>query len=339
MSPASPFHITKAHAYHSKSPSMQQISAMLNADNIYQVENILQQTSYAKILEEIRPSVSLADFEVAMRREYAEKLHLFQRSTPRDVQALLNAYSLIIEAENMDLILQSIIRGVASDTLEHNIIPVGKFGMRHYRRMYNTTTAEAASDLIIDFNMRKNVQKALNQTSDPDEQIFYVSSALSHTSFLQLNKIAHLWVRNEIEFLNLETVCRAIQLDIDPSPWMIPNKGIVNRHLSAIANLKSPRDVLNYMLNYMPVKGPLKNALSANDEDLIPILEDQVLSYIYAKRYKQFFLRGNSKEALLDFFAIKKAEIDDISRILFSKLNDVPSDIIRGMLFPIYKRS
>jgi hypothetical protein len=80
---------------------------------------------------------------------------------------------------------------------------------------------------------------------------------------------------------------------------------------------------------------PLINAL--NSDDMISKLEDEVLQLIYYQRFKNFILYGNRKEAILDYFSIKKAEIEDISRILTSKLlhNDQTAEL-RRMVYPIY---
>ena len=116
-----PFHISKAHAHHSISPAIQQVTAMLHASTIIDVENILQQTGYGKLLEIVRPSVNLSEFEIAMRREYASLLHRYQSTAPKELFELLHAYSLMIEAENMNLILQAILHNNVTEDLVQNI--------------------------------------------------------------------------------------------------------------------------------------------------------------------------------------------------------------------------
>lgn len=334
---SSPFLITKAHAYHSRSPSFQQISAMLSASNVSDVENILQYTNYGDLLKIVRPSVDLADFEKEMRAKYASLLHLFKRAAPKGIAELLEAFSVIIDAENINLIMQAIIRKNISEDLEKTITPVGALGMDHYRRMMKSATVEIASDFIPYPAVRKAVQKALKQSDNPDDQVFYLSSALSHTSFAMLQEIAPRWIKLEIGFLNLETICRAINLGIDAKDWMIPHRGVVNRFSSVLNQMNSPREVLTYILPHFPVKAPLKLALAADDKDVVAVLEDAALSYLHAQHRHRFYL-VNRAESLLDFFALKKAELEDITRILFSKLKGIPAEEIQGMLYPIYKR-
>ena len=48
-----PFLISKAHAYHSKAPSFQNIMAMVQAKSVGEIESILQNTHYAEIVNEV----------------------------------------------------------------------------------------------------------------------------------------------------------------------------------------------------------------------------------------------------------------------------------------------
>ncbi|NHJ31412.1 MAG: V-type ATPase subunit [Asgard group archaeon] len=333
-----PFLIAKAHAYHASAPTHMQIQAMLNATKVSEIETILQSTGYSTILNEVRPSVNLPDFEVAMRRDYAKLLNRYQIAASPDIADLLHAYAMRIEAENMDLILQAILRGNVSEELLKDIIPVGKFGLPHYKRMMEITKAEVATDFIIFPKLRKAAQEALMFSDDVDEQTFYLSSALSHASFQLLQEVAPRWIRKEIEFLNLETVARSIKLGIDPEPWMIPNNGIVNRYTSILSSMNTPREALSFMLPHFPVSAPIEIALQSSDDDLVSVFEDHVLSYLFHQHHRNFNIYGNQKESILDFFSIKKAEIEDLSRILLSKIKGIPSEKIQGMLMPIYRR-
>lgn len=338
MADSSPFLIAKAHSHQAGAPNFQQITAMLNANKVTEVENILQNTNYGDIIVEARPSTDLSGFEIRLRQEYASLLHVYQRAAPNSIAKLLEAYSLTIEAENMNLILQAVIRGTVTPDLERIIIPVGKFGMSHYKRMMQSVRADVASDFIIYYPLRKAAQRALNMSDDPNDQIFYLSSFLSHTSFKQLYDIIPQWIKLEAEFLNLETVCRAINLGISPEQWMIPNNGIVRKSISIIGNMKTPKEVLNYMLPHFTVKEPIRVALEAPDELVVASLEDQVLAFLYRQHFKRFMIYGNRKESILDFFTVKRAEIEDIMRILFGKIKNVPTEQLRGMLYPIYRR-
>ncbi|MHA2089629.1 MAG: V-type ATPase subunit [Candidatus Kariarchaeaceae archaeon] len=331
--------MAKAHAYHSQSPTFMQITSMMNAQTVTEVETILQSTVYGPIVNEIRPSVNLPEFEVALRRNYATLLGQYQLAASPDVAGLLKAYAMKIEAENLDLILQAIIRDNVSEQLIQNIIPVGKYGLPHYQRMMEFSKPELATDFITYPQLRKVAQEALKISDDPDDQTFYLSSALSHASFLIQQEAAPQWIRKEIEFLNLETITRSIKLGIDPEPWMVPNRGIVNRYRTTLASMSTPREVLSYILPHFPVKAPIEIALQAADDDIISVFEDHVLLYLFHKHQRNFSIYGNRRESILDFFAIKRAEIEDLSRILLSTIKGIPPDRIQGMLMmPIYRR-
>jgi len=331
-----PFLIAKAHANHSKSLTESQMNGMITAEKMSEVEMILQSTGYGHLLEEVRPSVSLHKFEVALRRDYAKLLSVYRSAAIGDVEKLLNAFTLSIEAENMDMIFQAIIRDNIDETLEEIIIPVGKFGLHHYRRIMETSAdALIASDLIIYPELRKPVQQVLNQTDDPDERIFRLSAALSHTSYQKLYEVAPQWVKLEAEFLNLETICRAINMGISPQGWLIPNIGIVYKQQKQLMNYDNVTDVLNYMVNKFPIPRIIRNALDSKDP--VARLEDEFLQYLYFTRYRDFSIFGNRKEAILDYFSIKLAEIEDISRVLTSKiLTKTPRSELRRMIYPIY---
>ena len=330
--------MTKAHAHHSKALKLQQVQNMINSDTILDVENILENTGYAPILSTIRPSVDLAGFEVALRREFARLLHIYKVAADGDIYKLLEAYSLMIEAENMAIILQAIIgNNVDEEALEKILIPVGKYGMRHYRRIMENTDVQVASDLIINKKLRKAAQQALSKSNDPNEQAFLLNSALSHVSFSIISDVAPNWAKLEIEILNTLTICRSINLGIDPDEWLIPNIGSVYKQRSLLSNMGNPEDVMSYLMPTFPVPKVLQLALDS--ETPVITLEDEALRYLILRRYREFALYGSRKEAVLDFFSIKLAEIEDIGRILLSKKQHVPAEKIRSLLYPIYRRN
>lgn len=339
MSSTVPFLMTKAHAYHSNSPTLSHINGMLNATSVVEIEAILANTVYAHLVTEARPSIDLTKFEIALRRDYAQLLSTYVVAADPTISELLIAFAMLIEADNMTLILQAIIRKNADDSILESIIPVGRFGLPHYKRMLDTTTVEAASDFIIYPKLRKAVQTALTKSDDPDYQIYYLASALSHASYEILQKVAPQWVKNQVELLNLQTICRAIKLDIKPNEWLIPNFGIINRYRSILVGMLTPRDVLNFVLPHFFIKRPLRLALEADDDKIVEVLEEASLEYQYHKHQKNFTIYGLKKESILDFFAIKKAEIEDISKIILGTIKGIPSETVEGMLkMPIYRR-
>lgn len=113
-----PFLIAKAHANHSKSPTQSQINSMITSERIIDVENILQNTGYGKLLNEVRPSVDLPQFEINLRREFARILHVFRTASDNSTRELLDAFAISIEATNMDHIFQAIIRNNVTEDLE-----------------------------------------------------------------------------------------------------------------------------------------------------------------------------------------------------------------------------
>ena len=330
-----PFLIAKAHANHSQSLNGNQMNSMITAEKLTDVENIIQGTRYGHLLNEVRPSVDLPQFEIHLRRDYARLLNIYRNAATGRVKDLLNAFTISVEAENMDMIFQAIIRDNVDENLNRIIIPVGKFGTHHYKRIMENTDPMIATDFILYPELRKAAQVALNQSNDPDEQVFLLSSALSHTAYSILGKVAPKWITDEINLLNLETICRAINLDINVDEWLIPNIGNIYRQRRYLMNLANPRDVLNYLAPKFNPSQPLQLALNA--DDVVVKLEDEVLNYLYFQRYRNFMLFGTREEAILDFFSIKRAEIDDISRVMTSKiLRKTTVSELREMVYPIY---
>ncbi|OLS29158.1 MAG: V-type ATP synthase subunit C, partial [Candidatus Heimdallarchaeota archaeon LC_2] len=156
-----PFLISKAHAYHSQAPTLGMITNMVQAQTVSEIENILQQTHYADVVNEHRPSVNLSEFEIALRRQYAKLLTTFTKAASPDVAKLLQAYSLLIEADNMRMILQAVLKESVTDEIKQSIIPIGKYGMEYYERMMGTTTVEAALDFISHPALNKAAREAL----------------------------------------------------------------------------------------------------------------------------------------------------------------------------------
>jgi len=88
-----------------------------------------------------------------------------------------------------------------------------------------------------------------------------------------------------------------------------------------------------------PLEGDNPRKLGLRPHEIIAKLEDYASNYLFHHHVLNFNIRGNRKEAILDFFAIKRAEIEDISRILLSKIKGIPQDVIADMIMmPIYKK-
>ncbi|MCE7736825.1 MAG: V-type ATPase subunit [Candidatus Heimdallarchaeota archaeon] len=334
-----PFLISKAHAYHSRAPTLGMITNMVQASSVSEIENILQQTHYADVASEHRPSVNLAEFEIALRRQYAELLTTFTKAASPDVTKLLDAYSLLIESDNMRMILQAVMNNSVSDEIKQAIIPIGKYGMEYYERMMGTTTVEAALDFVRHPALNKAAREALKMSNDPDEQIFYLSSALSHASYSLIFENSPNWIKKQIEILNLETTARAVKLGINPVPWIIPNNGLIFRMAPTLGAMKSVRDVFSYVLNSFPASHLVERALQAEENEMVSVFEENAQAERFHIHRRNFNIYGNRKESILDFFVIKKAEMEDLTRILLGTIKGVSPDLIREMLsIPIYRR-
>lgn len=334
-----PFLISKAHAYHSHAPTLGMITNMVQAPTVSEIENILQQTHYADVVNEHRPSVNLSEFEIALRRQYAKLLTTFTKAASPDVAKLLDAYSLLIEADNMRMILQAIMNDNVTDEIKQSIIPIGKYGMEYYERMMGTTTVEAAFDFISHPALNKAAREAIKMSNDPDEQIFYLSSALSHASYSLIFETSPNWIKRQVEILNLETAARAVKLGINPVPWMIPNNGKIFRMGPTIGTMKSVREVFSYVLNSFPVPHLVERALQAEESEMVSVFEESAQAERFYTHKRNFNIYGNRKESILDFFVIKKAELEDLTRILLGTIKGVSPDLIREMLMiPIYRR-
>lgn len=334
-----PFLMTKAHAYHSQSPTLGMISSMVSASSISEIENILSQTHYAEVVNEIRPSVDLTQFEIALRRQYANLLTTFSRAADPKISFLLNAFSLLIEADNMQMIIHAILSNSDKEAIKPNIIPVGQHGMEHYERMVGTTTIDAALDFITNSTVNSAAREALKLSADPDEQMFYLSSALSHLSYSLLLKSTPLWMKKQVEILNLETIARAAKLEINPLPWMIKNNGYIYKSANTLSSMKSAREIFTYVQGRFIAPHLVQTALQASDNEIISVFEETALAERFYHHKRNFNIYSNRKESILDFFAIKKAEMEDIMRILLGKIKGVSNELIREMLMiPIYRR-
>ena len=97
------------------------------------------------------------------------------------------------------------------------------------------------------------------------------------------------------------------------------------------------KDVLSFMLPHFSIKQPLRMALNADDDKVVIALEDSVHLWLHQKHKRNFMININRAESILDFFAIKKAELADISRILLGTAKQVPTETIQELItWPIY---
>ena len=143
-------------------------------------------------------------------------------------------------------------------------------------------------------------------------------------------------MKSEVDLLNLETVLRAINLGIDPKSWIVPKYGVVAKNIDTLSRMSSPRDVITFILNKVPFSRSLRKALEATDSSLIASIEREIDIALVRTRKKNFAIFNLRKEALIDFFALKLAEMDDIGRILLGKMNNMPVDQIKNSLLYYY---
>jgi vacuolar-type H+-ATPase subunit C/Vma6 len=332
MTTTVPYLIAKAKAHVGKSIKQQTVNAILNAKTLSDAETILSSAHfYDDIIKTHRPSVDFLAFEGELRKKFAEMLHRYISAASPQAAAIIRAFNVRIEADNLQILFRAILGGDQDEGLLNYIIPIGKYGIRHYQRIIQASSPQIAAKLILEPELRKAAENALKMSQDVDEQIFYVTSNLEHAAFEYLyNQSTH--IKDEIDLLNLETVARAISLDINAKNWIIPRYGVVASNIDRLSRMNNPRDVIASMINKIPFGNQIRSVLNSPDDTLIINLEKQV-SLALIKNYKMNFrVFANKKEALLDFFSLKYAEINDISTILLGKANNIPSDKIKNAL-------
>lgn len=331
MTSTLPFLMAKAKSHLAKTPTIASIQAMISASSVSEAEGILSGTVYGDLISIARPSVNLIAFEGALRRQFAELLHTYNKAASIQASQMVQAFITRIEANNLQILFRAIIHDEAENDLLNYIIPVGKFGIKHYTRFIQSKNPTLAAELITIPELKRGVLQALNKSSNEDEIVYYVTTALEHASYQFTQKFTN-YLRFDVDLLNIETVMRAIDLGIDPVFWIIPNYGIVAANIDVLSRMNTPRDAATYILNKVPFSSAIRTSLDAPDDRMISVLEREVDITLINRKRRNFSIFVNRKEALLDFFALKLAQIEDISRILLAKTNNMSEEKIKRAL-------
>ncbi len=327
-----PFLIAKAKADMGNSPSHSLIYSILGVDSIGEIENMMASTSYGDVFTSHRPSKDIIEFEGGLRRHFAKKLLSFRRNASPKVRDMIDAIIVLIEADNLKLIFRSIISKEQDEEILSFIIPVNKYGFNHYRRMFQVASAELATDLIAFKELKRAVRNALSHSGTEEEMLFYITSYLEHEAYSFIYKQSKSF-KTILDMQNLMTVCRASLLDIDPTQWIIPNKGIVANNIEVLKRYSSPREILNWVLYKVPFTDYLVKALEApNDDQLISTLEKQIELAFIRKNRQMFAIFTTQVESIWSYFELKKAEMNDISRVILGKVTGLEVDTIRNAL-------
>lgn len=327
-----PYLIAKAKADMGNSPSKGLISTILGIDSVVEIENMMGSTNYAEVFTKYRPSQNIIEFEGGLRKQHAERLLTFRKNASPKVRDILDSLIMLEEAENLKLIFRAFLSDDRDVELLNYIVPVNKYGLAHYKRMLQVASAELATDLITYRELKKAAKDALSFGGTEEEQLFYITSNLEHAAYSYLFKQSKS-LKVYIDMQNLMTVCRASALDIDPTKWIIPNKGVIANNIDVLKRFTTPREIITWALHRVPFSSYLQKALEVQDEDgIIGALEKQIEIAFISTHRLNFSVYTTDPISIFSYFELKKAELKDIGRIVLGKVGGLDYDTIREAL-------
>ncbi len=327
-----PYLVAKAKADWSKSPSKSQINTILGMESVVEIENLMTTTNYGEVFNTYRPSVDVIRFEGGLRKQYAERLLTFKKSASPVVKSMIDGLVMLEEVENLKLIFRSFVNGDMDEEIINYIIPVNKYGISHYKRMMQVSSAELAADLITFKDLKVAAKKALSFSGTEEEMLFHITSSLEHEAYGYLYKQSP-WFKSYVNMQNLMTVARASILEIDPTNWIIQNKGIIAKNIETLKRYSSPREIVTWALHRVPFSKYIEKALETpNDDEIIGMLEKQIEIAFVDRNRKTFSVFTSNPISIFSYFELKKAEMKDISRIVLGKISGLDQDIIRNAL-------
>ncbi len=327
-----PYLIAKAKADMGNSPSKGLISTILGIDSIVEIENMMVSTNYGEVFTRHRPSQNIIEFEGGLRKQHAERLLTFRKNASPRVRNMLDALIMLEEAENLKLIFRAFLSDDRNEDLLNYIVPVNKYGITHYKRMLQVASPELATDLITYSELKKAAREALSFGGNEEEQLFHITSSLEHAAYTYLFKQSKS-LKTYIDMQNLMTVCRASTLEIDPTKWIIPNKGVIANNIDSLKRFTTPREIITWALHRVPFTNYLQKALEVQTEDgIVGALEKQIeIAFINTHRLN-FSVFMTDPISIFSYFELKKAELKDISRIVLGKYGGLEYDTIREAL-------
>ena len=332
MTATIPYLVTKARAHSGTIPTVRKIKAMIEAPTVNDIENLLAPHEfYNEILQKIRPSVDIIQFEGELRKQFARMLNIYGQGASPKARNMIKSFKYKIEAQNLQILYRALVGGDNDPEILNYVVPVERVSMKNYARILNSTSLKTSVDFIIYPELRKPILSAIESTQDEEDLIFYIVSELEHAAYQFIYK-ENSKIKAEVDLLNLETVARAIELGVNPKKWIIQKIGKVAQHINNLERLNSSHEVIRTMLNLMPFAGQLRSVLNAKEENIISALEHRVNLALMQVHKKNFKIFGLKKEALFSFFSLKLAEIQDISKIIFGKSSKISAEKIRKSL-------
>ena len=332
MTATIPYLITKARAHSGTIPSLRKVKTMIDSPTVSVIETLLSSHEfYNEILQKARPTVDIIMFESELRKQFAAMLNTYAQGASPKAKMMIKAFKYKIEAQNLQILYRALVGGDTDHQILNYVVPVEKFSMNNYARILNSTSLKSSIDFILYPELRKPINKAIETTKDDEELIFYIVSELEHAAYQFIYK-ENRKIKAEVELLNLETVARAISLEINPENWIIQGIGKVAQSIDDLKRFNSPHEVIRTMLNVLPFANHFADVLNAKDENIISLLERKVNLALIQVHKKNFRIFGLQKEALFSFFSLKLAETQDISKIIFGKSSSITKEKISQSL-------
>ncbi len=329
MTATLPYLIARAKSDMGKSPKLGLIKSLTSVSDIFELENYLSNTSYAEVVSQARPSVDILKFERELRKTFADRLLSFRTGASQRIGEILDAVILKVESENLKLIFRSIISNEVDSDILNYIVPVSKYGVKHYERMLFTPNPLLAADLITQRQLRKAIKSALSYKGEFEEELFQLTTSLEHAVYEYSVKIIPT-VKTMIDYQNMLTIIRAKSLNIDPEKWIISKYGVIAKNVDRIKQMNSARDIIIWSLSRLAFAKELRPALDAPDETLVPTLE-HMLEVAYNKRNRVIFnIKSNTPDAIWSYFVLKEAQVKDIARLVLGVVTKSDPELIQG---------
>ena len=332
MSGSTPYLVSKARAHMGSSPSIHTMKVLINSKSVSEAENNLSSCPfYDDVIKANRPSIDLIAYEGEIRKSYAKMLHTYGVGASIDVAPIIESFKLKLEVENLQILFRALINDERDPDLLKYVVPVGRYGLKHYQRILNSSTPELALDFIYQKKLRNQILTAIKSSENKDELMFYISSSLEQVLY-EFTSSHVKSIRSEIELLNLETVARAISLGVSPGKWIIKGKGKVAKRINQLEQYTSPLDAILSMINDVPHSAHIRKVVNSSKETIISDLEKQVDVALNSFHRSNFKIFSSRPEALYSFFFLKYSEMRDISKVFLGKQSGVTDERIKSSL-------
>lgn len=320
--------LARSHAIISSMLTKTEVSLLLSARDLKELQALLLQTHFSKALINIDLSVQLSQGAKNLKEFYVSLIESFyKQATSENVKAKILQFTLRYHVSNIRQILHGKYQGTSKEDILSQIVATPNYRYHYYENLLDLSIEEIINRIDVP-DFRRVLIKAYIEF-EASHKFTPIEATIDHYLYKTLLELSP-YYEEYVNFQNILALCRCLYRNVLPYQYLIPSKFIA-KGLKA-TSVHEVLEIYNYGI-YGKVFGKYLS------EEEIPLhdLEFAVEKYqldVWRKVYRSNEL--STIDELIAFFEIKLAEVMDVIRIMVGINAELPRKEIAESLL-LYK--